>query len=66
MRFIFKTEISLAKFLIPSFTCNMTYSILSICSTNNCNGFSSIFLQMKGEVDGKLNMLFCYCNRENY
>jgi len=62
--FIFKTEISLAKVLISFFTCSMTYS--SICSTNHCSGFSGIFLQMKREVDGKSNMLFCYCHREHY
>jgi len=61
-RFIFKTEISLVKFLIPSFTCSMTYSVLS--STNHC--FSSIFLQMKREMDGKSNMSFCYYHCEHY
>jgi len=56
MRFIFKTEISLAKFLILSFTCSMTYSVLSICITNHCSSFSSIFLQMKREMNGKSNV----------
>jgi len=60
-RFVLKTEISLANFLIPSFTCSMTYNVLSICSD-----FNSIFLQMKLEMDRKSNMLFCYCHREHY
>jgi len=65
-RFIFKTEISLAKFLIPSFSCSMIYSVLFICRINHCSGSSSIFLQMKREMDEKSNMLFCYCHREHY
>jgi len=65
-RFNFKIKIFLMKFLILSFACIMTYSVLSICSTNHCSGFSSIFLLMKREVDVKSNMLFCYCHREHY
>jgi len=61
-----ETEISLAKFLILSFTRSMIYNVLSICSTNHFSGFSSIFLQMKREVDRKSNMLFCDCYREHY
>jgi len=58
---------SLAKFLIPSFTCSMTYSVHSIRSTNNCNDFSSIFIQMKREVDGKSNMLLLpSCNTTDF
>jgi len=64
-RFIFRTEISIAKFLILSFTCSMSYSVLCMYSTNHCSGFRSIFLQMKREMDGKSNMLFCYCHREH-
>lgn len=59
-RFIFKTKISLVKVLIPPFT-RSAYNVLPMCSTNYFSGFSSIFLQMKREVDKKSNMLFCYC-----
>ena len=50
----------------PRFTHRMTYSVLSICSTNHFSGFSSSFLQMKREVDGISNMLFWDCHREHH
>ena len=50
----------------PWFTRRMTYSVVSICSTNYFIGFSSIFLQMKRKVDSISNMLFWDCHREHY
>jgi len=61
-RFIFKTKISLVKFLISFFTCSITYSILFTC---NINHFSSIFFSDETQSRWKIEYALLL-HREHY